>query len=220
MYWFTKLGFVTNANNEVVGGSGKPLVLDPTYGSYSENVIWNSTDPNLLINKPYDKNLQYYDHFNMFFQPSTNYNNSIAISGGNGKSDFGLSLSHNQQETNFKNLGGLGRTNFTLNVGAELAKGLKLRSITQMIYTKNTINDASGRSIIYSVFNSRPFANYDFKDTDGNYPVYFGDAVGVNGANPSRFAFLTPPMFKYSLRITLEETSIVNCPFLPFFVNS
>jgi len=178
-------GFVTNANNEVVGGSGKPLVLDPTYGSYSENVIWNSTDPTLLINKPYDKNLQYYDHFNMFFQPSTNYNNSISISGGNGKSDFGLSLSHNQQETNFKNLGGLGRTNFTLNVGAELAKGLKLRSITQMIYTKNTINDASGRSIIYSVFNSRPFANYDFKDADGNYPVYFGDAVGVNGANPN-----------------------------------
>ncbi|NBA78171.1 SusC/RagA family TonB-linked outer membrane protein [Emticicia sp. ODNR4P] len=178
-------GFVTNANNEVVGGSGKPLTLDPTYGSYSENVIWNSTDPTVQINKPYDKNLQYYDHFSMFFQPSTNHQHSVAIAGGTAKSDFSMSLSHAQQETNFKNLGGIGRTNFTSNIGAELAKGLKLRSITQLIYTKNTINDATGRSIIYSVFNSRPFANYDFKDTDGNYPVYFGDAVGVNGANPN-----------------------------------
>lgn len=178
-------GFETNANGEVIGGTGKPLTLDPVYGSYSENVIWNSTDPNVQINKPYGKNLLYYDHFNMFFKPSTNYNNSIAISGGTGKSDFSISLSNNQQETNFKNLGGLGRTNFSANIGAELAKGLKLRSITQLIYTKNTINDATGRSIIYSVFNSRPFANYDFKDADGNYPVYFGDAVGVNGANPN-----------------------------------
>ncbi|MFM6915403.1 MAG: SusC/RagA family TonB-linked outer membrane protein, partial [Aquirufa sp.] len=38
---------------------------------------------------------------------------------------------------------------------------------------------------VYRVFNSRPFADYEFKDKDGNYPVYFGDAVGVNGANPN-----------------------------------
>ena len=181
----TMHGFKTNANNEVIGGSGNPLALDPTYGSYSENVIFASTDPTVLINKPYDKNLKYYDHFNMFFVPTTNYTNSVAISGGADKSDYSLTLSNADNAGPFKNVGGLNRTNLTANLGFELAKGLKLRSITQLVYTKNTINDGTGRSIIYSVFNSRPFANYDFKDADGNYPAYFGDAVGVNGYNPN-----------------------------------
>ena len=178
-------GFKTNANNEVIGGSGQPLKLDPEYGSYAENVIFASTDPTVLINKPYDKNLKYYDHFGEFFTTTTNYNNSLAISGGSDKSDYSLILSNSDNAGPFKNIGGLNRTNLTANLGFELAKGLKLRSVTQLVYTKNTINDATGRGIIYSVFNSRPFSDYEFKDADGNYPVYFGDAVGVNGANPN-----------------------------------
>ena len=178
-------GFKTNSNNEVIGGSGQPLTLDPVYGSYGENVIFASTDPTVLINKPYDKNLKYYDHFKMFFVPTTNYNNSLAISGGADKSDYSLTLSNSDNAGPFKNVGGLNRTNLTANLGFELAKGLKLRSITQLAYTNNTINDGTGRTIIYSVFNSRPFADYDFKDKDGNYPAYFGDAVGVNGYNPN-----------------------------------
>jgi TonB-dependent starch-binding outer membrane protein SusC len=180
-------GFKTNSNNEVIGGSGQPLTLDPVYGSYGENVIFASTDPTVLINKPYDKNLKYYDHFKMFFVPTTNYNNSLAISGGADKSDYSLTLSNSDNAGPFKNVGGLNRTNLTANLGFELAKGLKLRSITQLAYTKNNINDGTGRSIIYSVFNSRPFADYDFKDKDGNYPAYFGDAVGVNGYNPNAY---------------------------------
>ena len=178
-------GFKTNANNEVVGGSGQPLSLDPEYGSYAENLLFASTDPTVQINKPYNKNLKYYDHFGMFFVNTVNYNNSLSISGGAEKSDYNLTLSNSDNAGPFKNIGGLNRTNLTANLGFELAKGLKLRSITQLVYTNNTINDATGRSIIYSVFNSRPFADYEFKDKDGNYPLYFGDAVGVNGANPN-----------------------------------
>jgi len=44
-----KHGFATNSNNEVIGGSGKPLTLDPEYGSYAENVIFASTDPEFEI---------------------------------------------------------------------------------------------------------------------------------------------------------------------------
>jgi TonB-linked SusC/RagA family outer membrane protein len=178
-------GFNTNSNNEVIGGSGKPLTLDPVLGYYAENVIFASTDPTVLINKPYDKNLPYYDHFKTFFVPSTNFNNSVAISGGTDKSDFNLSFSNSSNKTNFAKLGGLSRSNITANIGTTLAKGLKLRSITQVVYTDNNINDATGRSIIYAAFNSRPFANYDFKDKDNNYPAYMGDAVGVNGFNPN-----------------------------------
>jgi outer membrane receptor protein involved in Fe transport len=159
-------GFKTNSNNEVIGGSGQPLTLDPVYGSYAENLIFASTDPTVLINKPYNKNLKYYDHFSEFFVTTTNYNNSLSISGGADKSDYNLTLSNSDNAGPFKNIGGLNRTNLTANLGFELAKGLKLRSITQLVYTKNTINDATGRSIIYSVFNSRPFADYVFKDKD------------------------------------------------------
>ena len=186
-----KHGFITNSNNEVIGGSGQPLALDPVYGSYGENVILASTDPATNINKAYDKNLKYYDHFKMFFVPTTSINNSVAISGGSDKSDFSLAISNSDNEGPFKNVGGLNRTNLTANLGFELAKGLKLRSITQLVNTKNTINDGTGRSIIFSVFNSRPFVDYDFKDKDGNYPGYFGDAVGVNGYNPNAVNYYT-----------------------------
>ncbi|MEN9386494.1 MAG: hypothetical protein RLZZ185_1235, partial [Bacteroidota bacterium] len=108
-----KHGFKTNANNEVIGGSGQPLFLDPVYGSYSENVILASTDPTTNINKAYDKNLKYYDHFKMFFVPTTSVNNSVAISGGSDKSDYSLALSNSDNEGPFKNVGGLNRTNLT-----------------------------------------------------------------------------------------------------------
>jgi TonB-linked SusC/RagA family outer membrane protein len=202
-----KHGFKTNANNEVIGGSGNPLALDPIYGAYGENVILASTDPTTNINKAYDKNLKYYDHFNMFFVPTTNYNNSVAISGGSDKSDFSLSLSNSDNAGPFKNVGGLNRTNLTANLGFELAKGLKLRSITQLVHTKNTINDGTGRSIIFSVFNSRPFVDYDFKDADGNFPGYFGDAVGVNGYNPNAVNYYTTTDGK---RIDISQSMNLN----------
>lgn len=202
-----KHGFKTNANNEVIGGSGNPLALDPVYGAYGENVILASTDPTTNINKAYDRNLKYYDHFNMFFVPTTNYNNSVAISGGSDKSDFSLSLSNSDNAGPFKNVGGLNRTNLTANLGFELAKGLKLRSITQLVHTKNTINDGTGRSIIFSVFNSRPFVDYDFKDADGNFPGYFGDAVGVNGYNPNAVNYYTTTDGK---RIDISQSMNLN----------
>ena len=202
-----KHGFKTNANNEVIGGSGNPLALDPVYGAYGENVILASTDPTTNINKAYDRNLKYYDHFKMFFVPTTNYNNSVAISGGSDKSDFSLSLSNSDNAGPFKNVGGLNRTNLTANLGFELAKGLKLRSITQLVHTKNTINDGTGRSIIFSVFNSRPFVDYDFKDADGNFPGYFGDAVGVNGYNPNAVNYYTTTDGK---RIDISQSMNLN----------
>jgi hypothetical protein len=143
----------------------------------------------------------------MFFVPTTNYNNSVAISGGSDKSDFSLSLSNSDNAGPFKNVGGLNRTNLTANLGFELAKGLKLRSITQLVHTKNTINDGTGRSIIFSVFNSRPFVDYDFKDADGNFPGYFGDAVGVNGYNPNAVNYYTTTDGK---RIDISQSMNLN----------
>ncbi len=177
---------VTNDNNEVTGGSsGTPLTFDSVYSLYGENVVWNSLDPTNNNNKPYDKNLKWYDHYKMFFQDAYTYNNSISVSGSKDKIDFNFVLSNNSQESVFKNNGDYKRTNLLSNLGIELAKGLKFRSITQLVYTRNTLLDPTGRTILYALNNSRPFANYDYKSADGNYGSYFGDAVGVNGFNPN-----------------------------------
>ncbi|MEN9610776.1 MAG: hypothetical protein RLZZ628_1590 [Bacteroidota bacterium] len=177
-------GFNSDASNTVIGGSGKALTLDPNTGVYSENVIWNSTDPTVQINKPYSQNLKYVDHFAMFLQDAPTSNNSLNISGGKGPVDFAIGFGQNTQESNFIGNGNYKRNNFNANIGIELAKNLTLRSTTQLAYTKSTINDGGQRGTIYALFNTRPFADYSVKLPDGNYPAYVGDAAGVNATNP------------------------------------
>ena len=182
-------GFNTNSNNEVIGSLGTPLTQDPNTLVYNQNVIYNSTDPTVLINKPYDRNLKYYDHFKMFLKDANTFNNSISVSGGSDKTDFAFTASNNKVENNFRGDGYNDRSNLTSNIGIQLAKGLKLRSISQLIYTKNTVNlyqkqEFGVNSLVYGLFNARPFANYDMKDADGNYAYYYGDATGVNQTNP------------------------------------
>lgn len=175
--------FTTDANNNVIGTSGNPLTLDPETLVYSENVQYNPLSLTSVLNKPYDQNLKYYDHYDFFFRPANTYNNSVAVSGGKDKMDFLISASNNYQESNVIENGSVKRSNFVANVGFELAKGLTFRTTTQLAYTKNTIKTLD-RTIIFSVNNARPFANFDQLDTDGDVAAYFGDAVGVNHFNP------------------------------------
>lgn len=177
--------FATDASNNVIKANGQPLVFDPALSVYDANVQYSALNVASFANKAYDKNLQYYDHYKMFLKKGYVLNNSVTISGSREKVDFLLSASYNKQNSNFKDNGDYARSNLTSKLSVELAKNLKLTSLTQLVYTKNTLNDQSGRGIFYSINNSRPFANYDYRDQDGNYGVYFGDAVGVNGANPN-----------------------------------
>ncbi len=180
-------GFETNANNEVIGSvanGSKPLVYDNSIGTYSENLTWNSTNATVQINKPYDKNLQYVDHLAMFLQTAPTTNNSLNISGGKDNFDFLIGASHNYQKSNLLDNGDYSRSNLTANIGVQLVKGLKLRSVTQIGYTKSTINDGGGRGTIYAMFNTRPFIDYRKKMDDGNYPAFQGSAGGPNATNP------------------------------------
>ncbi|MEQ1587921.1 MAG: SusC/RagA family TonB-linked outer membrane protein, partial [Cyclobacteriaceae bacterium] len=183
-------GFVTNSNNEVIGGSGNPLVQDPGTLVYSENVIFNNIDPTVNINKPYDRNLIYHDHIKEFFVSAPTTNASLSISGASKFGDFSISASNNRQNSNFRGDGYNDRTNLITNVGMNLAQGLKLRSTTQLIYTKNTVDiynkqDFGLNSLVFGIFNARPFVDYNLKDTDGNHAYYYGDASGVNQTNPN-----------------------------------
>ena len=172
-------GFNTDAQNNVVDGDGNPLVFNPEAG-YENNLIWLSTDPATQSNKPYNANLKYYDHLKMFFQDAPTTNNIVTLSGGKDNFDIALTLSNNHQESNLKNNGYLDRTNLSTNIGIEIVKNLKFRSTTQIISTKNTMN---GDAVIGEIFMSRPFANYAYKDPDGNHLIYFGNAVGNIGGN-------------------------------------
>ncbi len=174
-----------DANGNVIQSNGTPLNFDPVLGVYDANVQYNALGTTSYAEKPYNANLKYYDHYKMFFQKGYVFNNSVTLSGVRDKVDFLLSASSNKQNSNFKNNGDYTRSNLTGKLGIELAKNLKLTSFTQLIYTKNTLNDQSGRGIVYALNNTRPFANYDYKDPDGNYGVYVGDAAGVNAANPN-----------------------------------
>ncbi|GAB4038240.1 SusC/RagA family TonB-linked outer membrane protein [Spirosoma jeollabukense] len=177
-------GFITDAQNNVIGTSGKPLTFDPNTLVYSENVQYNPLDVNNKADKPYTANLKYQDHYAYFFRPSNTYNNSVAMSGGRDKFDFSISASNNKQESNIINNGGYQRTNLGTNLGFELAKGLTFRTTTQLIYTKSTIK-SNDRNILYALNNARPFADFSALDPDGNPGIYYGDAVGVNHNNPS-----------------------------------
>lgn len=204
----------TNANGEVIGGSGTPLVFDPSLSHYEENVVWLSLDPTNNNNKPYNKNLSYYDHYGMFFQTATTYNNSVSVNGSKDKYDFNLSVSDSRQESIFRGNGKYKRSNFMSNLGVELIRNMKLRSVSQLVYTDNTLVDQTGRTILYALNNSRPFANYDYKSADGNFGAYFGDGVGVNGYNPNYIFQYAHPRDQ---KIDVIQNFDLNYKFLSYF---
>ncbi len=183
--------FATNpTTGSLVDGSGTDLVLNPATMQYSSNVVYNALDPTGKADKPYAGNQEFHDYFATYLQKANTINNSITLSGGRDKSDFSISASNNHQQSNFKGDGYNDRTNLTTNLGFEIAKGLELRSITQLVYTKNTINyfnqaGFGGGGVIYRLLNTRPFADYELKDADGNYGYNYGGAVGANATSPN-----------------------------------
>jgi hypothetical protein len=191
-------GFKTDASGQVLASTGGPLVQNPATLLYNGDVSIDLLDPNTKIDKPYatkghrvawPNQLMYYDHFKMFFQPTNIYTNSLSLSGGSEGMDFAISASNTHHQSNFRGDGYSDRSNLILNLGAKLAKGLSLRSITQLIYTKNTVNiwqkpdfGLSGNS--GPLWNARPFADFEKLDLQGNHGAYYGAAASVRQFNP------------------------------------
>jgi TonB-dependent starch-binding outer membrane protein SusC len=189
----SKHGYPTDAQGNVkinpTSSTSSTLQSD---GSYFGQIFWPRTilDPTIRVEKPYGTNLKYYDHFEQLFQTAYTYNNSLNISGASEKMDFAFGISNNKQESVIKKNGFVDRYNVTANIGVELAKGLRLRSITQLVYTNNTLNPfyTAGRNSIYEMLNINPFNDLNYKDPDGNYPFYLGTgATSVNGYNPNYY---------------------------------
>lgn len=145
--------------------------------------------------------LQYYDHFKQVFQKGYTTNNTISLSGANDKSDFAISLANNHTLSAVMKNGAVDRSNITVNVGTELFRGFKIRSTTQLVYTKNDLHPGlgaagwyaygKGNSLgdvggVYSFLNTSPFFDLTRKMPDGNYPGYqeAGGFLSVNAQNP------------------------------------
>lgn len=145
--------------------------------------------------------LKWYDHFKQVFQTGYTTNNTLSISGANDKSDFSVALANNHTLSPVLKNGYVDRTNVTVNVGTELFKNFRIRSTTQLVYTKNTLkpglgaagwyNYGKGNSLgdiggIYSFMNTSPFFDLTWKDADGNYAGYLdgGGFLSVNSQNP------------------------------------
>jgi len=199
--------YATDANNNIIDGSGNPDTLNYagvypyvayTYGGAARSGIENPLNIN---NKPYNANLKWYDHFKEVFQTGSTLNNSINFSGAGDKADYAFGVSNNHTVSPVMKNGYVDRTNLTSNVGVELFKGFKLRSTTQIIYTRNTMvpglggpqyngygygNQPGGVGNIFSWLNTPAFYQLNAKLSDGTYPAkqVSGNYLGANAFNP------------------------------------
>ncbi len=203
--------YLTNAGGELVGSSGNVIKLNAFGGvdgggttglsyQYGGGTRYAIQDIRNVANKPYVGNFKYYDHFNQVFQKGSTTNASINISGGGDKSDYNISVSNNHTVTSILKNGYLDRTNVSVNLGFELAKGLTIRSGTQLIYTKNNMkpglgapggtyfglaNRAGSIGRVYGFLNTSPFFDLSATTPDGNYPYYQrAGFVSINAADP------------------------------------
>ncbi len=196
----TTHGFKTDANNNVVDASGNILQIkaDGTLtagvnpsGVTQGALVWASTNPNTDGSKVYNQNLKYYDHLGQLFGPAAKTNVNLNISGGSGKNDFAITISNATEESVIRDNGTLRRTNLTANIGTELFKGFKIRSITQLVYNRNDFNPyfTSGvSSTFFRALNTSPFFDFNWKDANGDYAYALNASpVSVNGYNPNYY---------------------------------
>jgi TonB-linked SusC/RagA family outer membrane protein len=199
--------YLTDSNNNIVDSKGNILDYGPDqnlngisyeFGGPARYAIQNLSNK---ADKPYDANLKYYDHFKQVFKTGYSINNHLSISGANDKTDFALSLSNNKTLSPILQNGSVDRTNLTSNIGTELFKGFKIRSTTQVIYTKNDLHPGLGAAGlryyglgnsngdvggVYGFLNTSPFFDLTRKDADGNFAVHQqGDGyLSINAFNP------------------------------------
>lgn len=199
--------YMTDANNNIIDHISGDILQYTDLGSiegisyaYGGATRYGVLDPRNIANKPYNANLKYYDHFKQVFQTGTSWNNNISISGASDRADFSLGVANNHTVSPVMKNGYVDRSNLTANLGTELFKGFRLRSITQVIYTKNTTvpglggaggylygkgNTAGKNDNIFSFLNTSPFFDLTYKMADGNSPAFqTADFLSINAFNP------------------------------------
>jgi TonB-dependent starch-binding outer membrane protein SusC len=199
--------YLTDANGNIVDANGNPDTVNSAgvipyvaykFGGPNRSGIY---DPRNINDQPFVGNIKWYDHFKEVFQTGSSLNNSINFSGAGDKTDYAFGVSNNHTISPVMKNGYVDRTNLTANIGTELFKGFRLRSITELIYTRNTMvpglggpgttnygygNEPGDVGNIFSWLNTPAFYQLNGKLADGTYPAVqqSGNFLGANAFNP------------------------------------
>lgn len=172
--------FKTDASGNIVQLTDDEYIpLKMNEYSYWGDAIWDPSAES-KNNKPYLGTNKYYDHIAQTFRDAITKNHNISISGSKDKIDYAVNLSQLDQESIVD--GSLKRTNLTTNIGVEVFKNFKIRSINQVVYTESTLGNTNISSALYTY----PFADFNYKDANGNHTRKMGGA-GANSSNPEYY---------------------------------
>ena len=118
-----------------------------------------------------------FDHISQAYRKAITHNTNLNISGGSDNADYSFNIGYlNQQNVLFN---GYKRLNLGSNLGFTLAKGLTLRSNTQIVYTDEDLLSGGSR---FNLTNSWRFIDFTAKDSLGNTVVK--PKINENQVNP------------------------------------
>lgn len=205
-----------------------PGLSTETPGATESYTRYGILDPRNKNDQPYRGNLKFYDHFSQVFRSAPSINNSISLNGGNERIDFNFSMSNNKTYSALlKDNGYLDRTNMSLNLGVEIIKNLTIRSVTNLVYTKNNMhpalgapggeyyglgNDNANVDGVYGFLNTSPFFSLTDTIIGGNYASYQkASFASVNAFNPFyRLQYTKGDSKRYDVIQNFEGTYKVN----------
>jgi TonB-linked SusC/RagA family outer membrane protein len=165
--------FVTDASNNILDQSAKPIAQSPTGIWTDPQVPDPGTNPNLQNDKTY--NLPIFDHIKQAYQQALTFTNAISISGGGPSSDYALTASQLNQQDVFSNH--FSRTNIGVNLGFQPFKGFSFRSTSQAVVGYENLLNGNR----FNVLDAYPYVDFNFRDSTGHHAIK--TSAASNGLN-------------------------------------
>ncbi len=170
--------FSTNQEGFITNSSGARL-QPSTFGVWPAPVgTISGTTKN---DKQYKEDV--FDNVSEIFRNAYTMNNGLNIAGGTPGVDYNFNLTNLRQESII--FGENERTNLSLNLGLDIAKGLTARITSQVIFGSNNTGGITGQNNVNSALgtalNTRPFINLKNINNFGNLVA---NPAGDNSVNP------------------------------------
>jgi len=174
---------VATMNHWVLDANGNILTASGAIVTRNADGIWSTpaalpfgTSPTVVQNNQ-KYTIPTYDHVQQANRVANTYSNSVSIRGGTDKTDFAFGMSNLSQQDVFSDT--YNRTNLYANLGFTLAKGLTLRSNTQLFYTYSDLLNGSRFNMIMTP----PFIDLLYIDPNTGRGVVKPSAT-ADGNNP------------------------------------
>ncbi len=136
--------YQTNAAGYIIDNNGIPVAPDST-GLWPQPQFV-TLDTSTQNNKPFKEPV--YDHMKQAYDQAFSSNTNLNISGGGDKFDYAFAGSFFKQKSTVRNF--FDRTNLSMNFGVDLARGLTLRNISQVILQNEDLLGGSRFDMIES----------------------------------------------------------------------